>query len=518
VFELLRTRIARVIAPAPATAVRMYHAAKPSRLTAGWGASTTSADGELSSSLTMLRARSRALVRDAAYAKRAKVIVVNNVIGAGIGLQGQVMSTRGKLRANVNTAIETAWEEWSRASSCHTGGAMHFADLERFAVGQVFEAGEIFVRKHYRPFGDSKVPFALELIEPERVSEVRGSVAQVNGTLRLGVETDLYYRPIAYWIRRRHPGETWMSLQAGDQVERVPADQILHLRIVDRWPQTRGEPWLHAVIRKLNDMDGYSEAELVAARGAASYLAAIETPDGGTPLVETQSDGSQEMVYEPGTVWKLATGEKVTFNSPNRPNAAMDPFMRMMLREVAAGTGVSYESLSRDYSQSNYSSSRLALLDDRDLWRVLQLWFIRNFRETVHREWLTQAVLAGAVVGVPVEAYAANQATYQAARFKPRGWTWIDPAKEVASKIEAVKAGFTTVSDVIAETANGEDLEDILNRRKRELEMMDELGLQFTTDPATEAAPEPASPAKPEPDDDEQDDASRRVVSLGGRR
>ena len=27
----------------------------------------------------------------------------------------------------------------------------------------------------------------------------------------------------------------------------------------------------------------------------------------------------------------------------------------------------SYESLSRDYSQSNYSSSRLAILDDRDL-------------------------------------------------------------------------------------------------------------------------------------------------------
>ena len=45
---------------------------------------------------------------------------------------------------------------------------------------------------------------------------------------------------------------------------------------------------------------------------------------------------------------------------------------------LAAGCGPSYESLSRDYSQSNYSSSRLSLLDDRDLWRVLQQWWLRR--------------------------------------------------------------------------------------------------------------------------------------------
>jgi lambda family phage portal protein len=341
---------------------------------------------------------------------------------------------------------------------------------------------------------------------------------QVNGTLRLGVETDALYRPVAYWIKRRHPGETWTELRAFDQVERVPASEIIHLRIVDRWPQTRGEPWLHAVIRKLNDMDGYSEAEIVAARAASAYLAAIESPDGETPLAEKQSDGSYEMTYEAGTVWKLAGGEKIVFNSPNRPNPAMDPFMRMMLREVAAGTGVSYESLSRDYSQSNYSSSRLALLDDRDLWRVLQLWFIRNFREEVHREWMTQAVLASAIPGIAIDAYAANEVAYQAARFKPRGWTWIDPAKEVTSKIEAVKAGFTTVSDVIAETANGDDIEDVLTRRRRELEMMEELGLQFTTDPAADPTASTSDPPDKPVEEPESEDPPRRVFSLGARR
>jgi len=500
---------------APARAVRMYQAAKQSPLTAGFGTSTTSADQELASSLPILRARSRQLCRDAGYAKRARVVVVNNVIGSGIGLQAQVMSTRNTLRENTNSAIEEAWLEWCRADSCHTGGTLHFADLERLAMGQVFEAGEIFVRKHPRRFGQSRIPYALEIIEAERIADLRGVSAPANGVMRLGIEADQYHRPIAYWIRRRHPGETGVGYAGRDEIERVPANEIIHLRIVDRWPQMRGEPWMHAVARKLNDMDGYSEAEIIAARGAAAYMAAIESADGETALTETQADGSQQMGFEPGSVWKLATGEKVVFNAPVRPNAAMDPFMRMMLREIAAGVGVSYESLSRDYSQSNYSSSRLALLDDRDLWRVLQLWFIRSFREVVHREWLMQAVLAGAIPGIPIDQYAANPAAFEAARFKPRGWTWIDPAKEVQSKIEAVQAGFTTVTDVIAETANGDDIEDILQRRRRELDMMEAMGL------GPDDAEDTASSTVLEPEDeteDEADDQAMRVVRMKGRK
>jgi lambda family phage portal protein len=149
---------------------------------------------------------------------------------------------------------------------------------------------------------------------------------------------------------------------------------------------------------------------------------------------------------------------------------------------MAAGTGVSYESLSRDYSQSNYSSSRLALLDDRDLWRTFQLWWMRSFREELHEEWLQAAVLAG-VVNIPLEQYATNPEKFEAATFKARGWSWIDPTAEVAAYKEAVKAGFITVSEVIAQTGNGLDLEDVLDERERELNEMKGKGLDFDTSP-----------------------------------
>ncbi len=495
----------------PSTRVsRMYQAAQSSRLTAGWTTATSSADSEIRTSLTALRARSRALCRDSAYAKRARTIVVNNVIGSGIGLQGQVRSTRNRPLKRVNAGIEAAWDAWCRADSCHTGGELHFCDFERALMGEVFEAGEVFVRIHRRPFGGSKVPLALELIESERVPhEIQPAATRPNGgnAVRMGIEVDRFGRPVRYWIRDRHPSETQFApAETGsERIRPVPAEEILHLRIIDRWPQTRGVPWLHAVAKKLNDMDGYSEAEIVAARGSANYAGTIEL-DPVTQVGEEQDDGTREIEVAPGIWLRLNPGEKMNWNNPNRPNTALDPFMRYMLRETAAGTGVSYESLSRDYSQSNYSSSRLALLDDRDNWRVLQRWFIRTFREAVHPIFLQQAVFARAIDGLSVRDYALNIEKFRAAKFKPRGWSWVDPTKEVAAFKEAIRAGLTTQSAVIAATGGGDDIEDVLEERARELEMAAEMGLKFDTEAVTAPAASASNDDDRSDDDDDQDD------------
>jgi lambda family phage portal protein len=500
----------------PKTQQRMYQSAKNSRLTSGWGNTNSSADTELISSLRPLRSRSRALIRDAAYAKRAKVIVVNNVIGSGIGMQAQVMTSRDQLNNRVNDEIEEAWEYYSYAENFHTGGTLCVSDFERVAMGQVFEAGEVFNRKYYRPFGNSEIPFALELIEAERVvDEFQPSPMESGARVRMGVETDEFHRPLGYWIRKLHPGELRLTMEETDRLERVPADLINHLRIVDRWPQTRGEPWMHAVIRKLNDMDGYSEAEIIAARGAASYMATIESPNEWGDTDPTDPTAQPEIVIEPGIVQKLAVGDKMNFISPNRPNANMDPFMRLMLREVAAGVGTSYESLSRDYSQSNYSSSRLALLDDRDLWRMLQLWFIRSFRIPLHREWLRQAVLSRQIKSISIEEYALNPRKFEAVRFKPRGWSWIDPKEEEESYKQAVRDGFMTVSEVISITGSGRDLEDVLNERRRELDMMKAKGLQFDTDPERDSKGDVPPPVKPDQTETDEDSADRFAKILG---
>jgi lambda family phage portal protein len=465
---------------------RMYSLGRPGRLTSGFGTQTTSEDTELISSLRVARNRSRELVRDAAYAKRAKVIIQNNIIGSGVGMQAKVKTTRDEFNETVNDEIEEVWEEWSYAEACHTGRSLHFCDLELQAVGQVFEAGEIFIRMWPMRIGASKVPLALELIEPERIADDVGPItASTTANVKLGIEVDRFGAPVNYLIRELHPGDPRVMGTATDRVERVPASDIIHLRSIDRWPQTRAMPWMHASGRKFQDMDGLTEAEITAARGAACYMGFIESPGGESEFGSKQEDGSLTTEIEPALLARLRAGEKFNFASPNRPNQHLDPFMRMMLREVAAGTGVSYESLSRDYSQSNYSSSRLALLDDRDLWRVLQMWFIRSVRQRVHKFWLQQAVLARAITSIPVEAYALNRSKYEAVRFKPRGWSWVDPTKEVEAAEKSIRNGFTTVSAVIASVGDGRDLEDVMKERRDELDYMKTQKLIFDNDPST---------------------------------
>lgn len=506
--ERERARLAEA-AKTPKRATRMYAGARYSRLTANWLAQSDSADSELWSSLTALRNRSRQLIRDNSYAKRAKLIVVNNVVGSGIAMEPNVRKPRGALLESVNDDIEGVWDEWSRAENCHTGGKLCFADMERHAFGQIFEAGEVLIRKHYTPFGNSKVPLGLELIEAERIADdVFTPVAGVTASYRLGVERDEFGRPLGFWLRKYHPGEIRYAAGDPNALFRVPAEQAYHLYIVDRWPQTRGEPWLHAAMRRLNDMDGYAEAEIIAARGAACRLGFITTPDErGIADAPTEPGQQPQFEMEPGAVTRLAPGEVYTDAASNRPNAGMDPFMRLMLREVAAGVGPSYESLSRDYSQSNYSSSRLALLDDRDLWRVFQQFFIRSFREPLHREWLQQAVLARAIASVSVAEYVANRAKFEAVSFKPRGWSWVDPTTEVEAYIKARRAGFMSTGQIIAQTGGGVDRGDVWEELETENQEAAIKGLILTTDPAqvvergekTVVAEPPADPAAAAP-------------------
>jgi capsid protein len=152
----------------------------------------------------------------------------------------------------------------------------------------------------------------------------------------------------------------------------------------------------------------------------------------------------------------------------------------------------------------------------------VQQWWVRSFREPLHRIWLSQAVLSGAV-GIPMEAYGNDMARYEAALFKCRGWSWVDPTKEVNAYKEAVKAGFITVTDVIAATAGGLDVEDIVAVRKRELEMFAEAGIELDTTVAEPAPEQPAAPVAATPetesepeteDDDDEADTPARIFAL----
>ena len=462
---------------------RQYGGAQVSRLTSGWVASATSADAEIKGSIKRLRSRSRELVRDNSHAKQAVRSICSNVIGPnGIKLQSQIRKQRGgKLDPKINESIENAWRLWGRYDSCHTAGRLCFNDIERLVCQSLAESGEVFIRMVRKPFGRSTIPFALEVLESDQLDDDYSGPSSVGAhTWRMGIELDEWMRPVQYAFLTKHPGDTaFPVLKDQPRHMLLPASEVIHLYLTERPGQTRGVPWMSTAVVPLHHLSGFQESAVIRARASSALMGFISSPEGELDQGGEVYDGDRVTDFSPGQFHYLQNGQSVTIPDMDSPHGEFEPFMRAMLRSMAAGIGLSYESLSRDYSTSNYSSSRLALIEDRAQFRALQNYFVENFHSRVFENWIEMAVLSGKL---SLPSYDIDSDRYKQVRWTPRSWDWIDPQKEIAAAKEAVKAGFKTQAQVITE--QGGDLEELLAARKSEVEEATQLGLVFDTDPA----------------------------------
>jgi len=463
---------------------RGFDAAMLNRYVNDWVTSSHSLDNEIRKGAKKVRERSRDLARNNDHARNAVRVICNNVVGTGIQMQATVKMRRGgKLDKAKNDMIEAAWKKWQRANRCHTAGMLSFSEMERAIVRAVVTDGEVFVRKIAEPFGDSRVAFALELMESDRLDFELNATAPNGNEIRMGVERDKWGRPVAYHFDITNPADAgFPGHTTNPQKKRIPASEIIHLFVAEQPNQSRGVPWFVTAILRMHHLAGFTEAEVIAARAEACRMGFITSPEDMAGADGEDADGSLVSSFEPGRIERLLPGESYTEAKPARPGGTFEPFVKSMLRSMAAGIGVTYASLSRDYSEVNYSSGRLELLDERDNWRVLQNWLIERFHSAIFPDWLEMAVMSGELT---LPDYENNPELYRAVRWVPRGWSWVDPQKEIASYQAAVRCGFMTQADVIA--ASGGDFEAVVEGRAYEIELAQQNGLVFDTDPASVA-------------------------------
>jgi lambda family phage portal protein len=228
----------------------------------------------------------------------------------------------------------------------------------------------------------------------------------------------------------------------------------------------------------MHHLEGYEQSEIIRARASSCLTAWVQSPEG-----ELTSDGIDEenqRVFDmaPGQVKYLAPGESVHVPDLNAPDGQFEPFVRAMLRALSASIGISYSTLSRDSSQSNYSSSRLDLLQDQESFKALQAQLKDILLDKVYQEWLEVAVLGGSL---QLPNYQSEPERYQMCRFMFKGMGWVDPMKEVQAANLAVKSGFKLQSQVLSELS-GTDLEEFLIARRNEQDMAASYNLSFDTD------------------------------------
>tara|TARA_R110000824_G_scaffold97149_4_gene232080 strand:- start:4186 stop:5682 length:1497 start_codon:yes stop_codon:yes gene_type:complete len=467
--------------PKRKVARRNYAGAQMNRLTSDWISQGTSADSEVKNSLRVLRNRARSLVRDSDFAKSALRAVKNNVVGQGIKHQAQVRMIRGgRLDERLNPIIEHEFKKWSKAKNCHAGGTLSWPQIQQLCIGSMIESGEVFVRLVRQSFGDSRIPLGLEVIEADLLDDDYTGFEPNGNRVRMGVEIDEWSAPVAYHFLNYHPGDYQFSYAqiAKKRRTRIPANEIIHLYSVDRPGQTRGVTAFASAIMRLNNLRGYEEAEIIAARSSAAMMGFVRTPD-----QELFEDGTYQeesvLDFSPGSIRRLAPGEDMQFFSPQRPDDAFTPFVAQMLRAVAAGVGCSYTQVSSDFSQSNYSSSRLELIETRAHYRTLQQYVIDKLCQPIYERWIEMGVLSG-VLQMP--AFDMDPDRYYEAKWIAPAAQFVDPQKEAEAYKSMIRSGIMTLSQVVA--LHGGDFEETMRQRAHELATMDDLGIVLDSDPS----------------------------------
>lgn len=478
----------------PAAGRRSYQAATTDRLTSNWTVTPLTPDEKLHRSLRTMRTRSRQQGDDNDWAKRYLGLLQTNVIGpAGILLASRVRRN-GKPDKPAQKAIQQAWKMWAEDPElCDVQEKRSFLEMQTLFIRQAAEDGESLWRL---VSGAEGGPYGLRLqqLDPELLDVMLNQEnLRGGGWIRMGIEFDAWGRAVAYHLRQ--PARFGYGYSSGPMgTRRVPAREIVHAYIGERAGQSRGVPWMHTALWGMQMLDSYVDAAVVNARAGAMKLGVLTSPDGAVP--KTLQDGEQGGTSTPksGTpVFDLEAGsftvvpEGYTFTewNPSYPHEQFEPFTKNMLRGLASGLGVSYNSLANDLESTSYASGRQGLIDERDGYRFLQSWTATSFHRPIFREWLPMALAMQQIV-VEGDAAAGGKSMplrpsrvedYMRAEWMGRRWDWVDPGRDIKAARESVDARFTSISEIIRQRSQ-RDPEEVFEEIAEDAALMDELGVQ----------------------------------------
>ncbi|MGH8744275.1 MAG: phage portal protein, partial [Burkholderiales bacterium] len=315
----------------------------------------------------------------------------------------------------------TLWAEspsnWVDASRMNT-----LTSMVRLAVGVYVMTGEVLATAEWRRDNLRSFRTCIQMLDPDRLSNPYGEMDGPN--LRGGVKRDFMGAPLGYHIRMAHPADytdanafVWKYVPAtkGLAAGNLAWDRPLVIHILEQFrpDQTRGIAAMVTALKEMKMTKNFRDITLQKAVTQAMYAATIESDlpseavhqmiggqDWATNYLTSiaQYVGSAKNIHMDGVkIPHLYPGTKLNFQTGASTEGVGEDFERSLLRYLAASLGVSYEQLSKDYSNTNYSSARAAMLET---WRYMQgkkRMVADRFAGIVYRLWLEEAMNSGQV-------------------------------------------------------------------------------------------------------------------------
>ncbi|UJX40374.1 phage portal protein [Desulfovibrio sp. JY] len=443
----------------------------------------------------MIRDRAESLVASDGHATSCVDSLALNVAGSGLHPQSapdaQALGLTDEEADAFADSAEKAWDRWCREADA--ADTDHFDDLQYQAVRSMFVTGEflhlpVWLEEPGRKFG-----LAIQALHPARLRTP--SDLLMNPLIKQGVEMGVNGRPIAYWLAEP-PDNRPLAGLSSSCFRRVPRKAghrwtCFHRRHGKGPEQIRGETILAPAMKLFSDLAAYVDAELVGAVVAASFTVFMEAAgdqlSGGVTLDGTRKTGPASPYPKeiaPGTIVAGQPGHKPHLLANPRPPQTFEQFYTRVLRAVAASTGQPYESVAKDFSKTNYSSARAALLEVWKLYTLYQDWFVRGYLQQVWEMVMEEAWLRGYLIipeGKP-DLYEAWDAWLAASWTRPpRGQ--IDPVKERTAE----QLGLNNLSDSLTDIlyARGSDPETMARKIARERRIYARYGLEATPTPVS---------------------------------
>lgn len=431
---------------------RSFEGARRDRRTAGWNAHEYT-DNIQQREVATLRARSKDLFRNNPYANKGHKSIAHNVTGTGI------------MPAISNNKLKNVWKAWAEDIECDFDGNLDFYGLQNLVMKTISIQGECIVLR-IRSEAGLRVPIELKVISAKLLDSSKDTplVNAGNNYIEGGIEYNSKGKKVAYWILNSDHNNSFDF-----ESTRWSAEEVIHLFEIDEPGQSRGIPFGSSSMMSLRDFDDYADAQLMRQKVAACFSVFVtESNDMG--LVPQQVPERGEKV-EPGIIEYLEPGKQVSFASPP-PAEGYGEYSRNVLTGIASGFGMSYEAISGDLSNTNFSSGRMGWLDYNRFIESYQ-WFIiiPKLCKGVWKWFVDAAIIAGML----------PKSTPMVVEWTAPKRQMIDPVKEINGLLAQVRSGFMSWQEAVRSL--GYTPEEVLEEIKASAKLFDDAGVMPKCDP-----------------------------------
>lgn len=466
---------------------KRYSGADGGRRGSSFGGSGSSANASIGGKLSVLRNRSREMVRDHWAFGRILDVTVGHAVGAGINILPDNGSDR------LDKQVGSLFRQW--AEEADITGELDLDGVIALMVRASLEGGDSLLRFIDTGSDDQrKVKLALQLWEGDIIDHSRSGLYD-GRRARLGVGIGPLGQREGAWLYPEHPGEMDGTVA---QSKFVARENFVHLYKTLRPGQVRGVPLFAPVLMPARDLADLMDAVIVKQKIEACFSVFI-TKTAGDPgvLRELQATENGQRVTElsPGLIAELRDGEEPKFADPGGNSGSFEPIYKASLYAMAAGAGITFDQLTGDLRDANYSSLRAGKIEFRRLIEQYQwLTIVPKVLNRITARWVSRAIMVGAL------------------RERKEGYRWkyvmpanepIDPRKDLEADIMAVRAGRMSPQEFIA--GWGRDWREVVNDFSTFLAEIDKAnggkGIVLDIDPRKTTQSGMAQPTDPHPSD-----------------